>query len=255
MSVSVASSGAGEDLVLVHGWGLHGGVFGDAVPLLAQSFRVHVVDLPGHGRSAFDCGPGLRAWAEAVQRAVPDRAAWLGWSLGALLAMRTALDAVERISSLVLVGATPRFTATAGWPHAQPVAVVDRFGRELVANFRKTVQSFLTLQSLGDDHAREQVRAIRPLLFEHGDPDPRGLAAGLAILHDTDLRAELAALSPPTLVIAGARDRLTPPGAAHAIAALAPNARVVITPGAAHAPFLNEPAAFVRQVTEFIHDR
>lgn len=254
MTVSVESSGAGDDLVLVHGWGLHGGLFGPIVPQLARSFRVHVVDLPGHGRSAFDCGPGLRAWADAVKSVVPDRAAWLGWSLGGLVAMRIALDAVECVSKLVLVGATPRFSATDGWPHAQPVEVVDRFGRELVANFRQTVQAFLTLQSLGDDHAREQVRAIRPLLFEHGDPDPRGLAAGLAILHDTDLRAELEALAPPTLLIAGARDRLTPPGASHAIAALAPNARAVVIPGAAHAPFLNDSAAFAKLVTDFLHE-
>lgn len=255
MSVSVASTGAGDDLVLVHGWGLHGGLFGAIVPQLARSFRVHVVDLPGHGRSPFKCGSGLRAWADAVQDAVPGRAVWLGWSLGGLVAMRVALDAAERVAKLVLVGATPRFTATDGWPHAQSVEVVDRFGQELVANFRKTVQDFLTLQSLGDEHAREQVRAIRPRLFEHGDPDPRGLAAGLAILHDSDLRAELVSLEAPTLLITGARDRLTPPGASQAIAALAPDARVVVVPGAAHAPFLNNPSAFVGLVTDFIHDR
>lgn len=254
MSVSVTTSGHGEPLVLVHGWGLHGGLFHAVEALLARSFRLHVVDLPGHGRSPYECGPGLHAWTAAVQRAVPDRAAWLGWSLGGLIAMRTALDAVERVSKLVLVGATPRFTTTEGWPHAQPVEVVDRFGRELVSNFRKTVQDFLTLQSLGDEHAREQVRAIRPMLFEHGDPDPHGLAAGLAILHDTDLRPELASMTTPTLVIAGARDRLTPPGAAHAIAALAPNARVVVAEGAAHAPFLNDPTGFAEHVTDFVHE-
>lgn len=255
MSVSVASTGDGDDLVLLHGWGLHGGLFGTVVPLLIRSFRVHVVDLPGHGRSPFDCGPDLNAWAAAVQRVVPDRAAWLGWSLGGLVAMRTALDAAERVSKLVLVGATPRFTTADGWTHAQPVEVVDRFGHELVADFRKTVRDFLTLQSLGDEHAREQVRALRPLLFEHGDPDPRGLAAGLEILRDTDLRAELPSLQSPTLLITGARDRLTPPGAAQAIAALAPNARAVVVPGAAHAPFLNEPAVFANHVTDFVHER
>lgn len=255
MSVFVASTGVGDDLVLVHGWGLHGGLFASIVPLLAQSFRVHVVDLPGHGRSAFDCGAGLPAWSAAVQRAVPDRAAWLGWSLGGLVAMRTAIDAADRVSKLVLVGATPRFTATDGWPHAQPVEVVNRFGSELALNFRKSVRDFLTLQSLGDDHAREQVRALRPLLFEHGDPDPRGLAAGLEILHETDLRAELNSLATSTLLVAGARDRLTPPSASHAIAALAPDARLVVAEGAAHAPFLNDPATFVKNVTDFINDR
>src|SRR5690606_2848134 len=52
MSAFVETHGAGPDLVLVHGWGLHGGLFGPLVPLLAERRRVHVVDLPGHGRSA-----------------------------------------------------------------------------------------------------------------------------------------------------------------------------------------------------------
>src|SRR5690606_13130316 len=180
--------------------------------------------------------PGLDAWARAVMDAVPAHADWLGWSLGALVALRVALTAPARAGRLVLVGATPRFTAAPDWVHAQPPAVVERFGAELVGNFRKTVQDFLTLQALGDEHAREQVRAMRPLLFAHGEPDPRGLADGLDILRDTDLRAELPALTNRVLAIAGARDRLTPPGAARAIAGLAPDARAVVLPGVAHAP-------------------
>ncbi len=36
---------------MVHGWGLHSGIWDDFVPLLEASFRVTCVDLPGHGRS------------------------------------------------------------------------------------------------------------------------------------------------------------------------------------------------------------
>ena len=195
MSVYVEVSGAGDDLVLVHGWGLHGGLFGALVPALATTHRVHVVDLPGHGRSA-PTEPGLRAWARAVERAVPARAAWLGWSLGALVALRAALDA--RV---------------------------------------------------------EQVGASTDRLFEHGDPDPRALADGLDILRDTDLRAELGALATQTLAVAGSRDRLTPPGAAREIAARAPHARAEVLAGVAHAPFLDNPAAFAARVLEFLDGR
>lgn len=252
MSVYVESTGAGPDLVLLHGWGLHGGLFEPVTAGLARRFRVHAVDLPGHGRSAYDAGPCIADWTRAVEAAVPAGAAWLGWSLGGMIALRAALDGTARVTRLVLVASSPRFVAGADWPHAQPLAVVERFGRELVADFRRTVRDFLTLQSLGDEHAREQVRALRPLVFAHGDPDPRALADGLDILRDADLRAELPRLDVETLAIAGARDRLTPPGASRALVDAAPRAWFVEVAGAAHMPFLSCPSEFLRTVEEFV---
>ena len=51
MSLHVEVSGHGAPLVMLHGWGMHGGAWGDVVARLAQSFTVHNVDLPGHGFS------------------------------------------------------------------------------------------------------------------------------------------------------------------------------------------------------------
>ena len=48
----VDSYGSGTPLVMLHGWGMHGGMWGSAVTKLAQHYRVHCVDLPGHGYSA-----------------------------------------------------------------------------------------------------------------------------------------------------------------------------------------------------------
>ncbi|HEY0722138.1 MAG TPA: alpha/beta fold hydrolase, partial [Gammaproteobacteria bacterium] len=48
--------GTGPDLVLLHGWGLHGGLFRSLADRLAPHFRLHLVDLPGHGRSVMPEG-------------------------------------------------------------------------------------------------------------------------------------------------------------------------------------------------------
>ena len=49
MSLHVESHGSGAPLLLIHGWGMHGGIWGSVVPHLAQRSRVHCVDLPGYG--------------------------------------------------------------------------------------------------------------------------------------------------------------------------------------------------------------
>ncbi|MFN2300388.1 MAG: pimeloyl-ACP methyl ester esterase BioH [Gammaproteobacteria bacterium] len=247
----VETAGSGPDLVLLHGWGLHGGIFAALVTQLATRFRTHAVDLPGHGRSR-SAGPHrLDRWTDAVRAAVPTPAVWLGWSLGALVALKAALDAPVAVRRLVLVSATPRFATASDWPHAQERAMLDRFAKSLTQDFRRTVQDFLTLQSLGDENARTQVRALRPLLFAHGDPDPEALAGGLEILRDTDFRAELGRIDTPTLVVTGARDRLTPPAAAQALAAGLAHGSVEIIPGVAHTPFLANPDLFAARVAEF----
>ena len=44
--------GEGEtDLVLLHGWGLNAEVWQSIVPRLSAQFRLHLIDLPGYGRS------------------------------------------------------------------------------------------------------------------------------------------------------------------------------------------------------------
>ena len=48
----VHTQGRGPDVVLLHGWGLHGGVWARIADHLAADFTVHSVDLPGHGASA-----------------------------------------------------------------------------------------------------------------------------------------------------------------------------------------------------------
>ena len=51
MSLHIESIGSGAPLLLIHGWGMHGGVWDEVAQELAADFRVHRVDLPGYGYS------------------------------------------------------------------------------------------------------------------------------------------------------------------------------------------------------------
>ena len=232
--------GSGPDLVLVHGWGLHGGIWGDLPARLAQHFRVTTLDLPGHGRSR-TAGESLSlaAFTDRVAELCPAPAIWLGWSLGGLIALNAALRHPHKVARLVLVGTTPRFVQAPDWPHAMSKEVFADFARGLTQDYRATLLRFLSLQVGGNESTRTLLKRLRAEMFAHGEPQAEALAAGLAILEQTDLRARLAEIRVPALVVHGSHDRLAPPAAGEYLAAQLPQARWLQLEGAGHAPFLS----------------
>ena len=120
-----------QDIVLIHGWGLHAIVFDDIVPALLAHFRVTVVDLPGMGQSPLPNDDySLDFLAEQVLAIMPQKAHLLGWSLGGLVALAMAEKAPERVQSVVTVATSPRFTAADDWaPAMKPETDKKQIGR------------------------------------------------------------------------------------------------------------------------------
>jgi pimeloyl-[acyl-carrier protein] methyl ester esterase len=197
-------------LVVIHGWAMHGGVFAPLVEALSSQCTMYLVDLPGHGHSR-DCGLTLEpaACARAIAAATPP-AAWLGWSMGGLVALQAALDHPQRVLGLGMLCASPRFVSGPDWPHGVDAEVFRQFGRDLDADYRGTLDRFLALEAMGSDDAREDMRRLRRDVFARGEPDRRVLHEGLELLDRADLRARLPSLGVPSAWIAGHRDRLIP---------------------------------------------
>lgn len=211
MSLHIETLGAGPDLVMIHGWAMHAGIFAPLVRELAPQFRLHLVDLPGHGLSRGDAGPlapAKVAWR--IAQRVP-RAIWIGWSLGGLVALEAAL--AGQAHALVEIAASPRFVIADNWPHGVPTSTFTQFADGLRTNYRRTIERFLALEAHGSDHAQAELRELRAGVFLHGEPTLVALCSGLEILERTDLRARLPELQVPNLWIAGRRDRLIPTSA------------------------------------------
>jgi len=257
-TLSVESSGHGPPLVLLHGWAMHSGIWGPAREQLARTHRVHAVDLPGHGHSAPVTPCTLDAIVESVDAALASEAApiaVLGWSLGGLVAMRWALTRPERIDRLVLVCTTPRFVAGPDWPHAMGPEAITRFGDELHVAWKLTVQRFLALQVHNSEHGRATLAAMRESLWARGEPSRSALAATLDVLATADLRAVAPDIVQPTLVVAGGRDTLTPPGAGRWLADAIPGAQFQEIAGSAHAPFLSHRDECLAVLEHFLDTR
>jgi pimeloyl-[acyl-carrier protein] methyl ester esterase len=257
-SLHIESTGHGPPLVLLHGWAMHSGLWGPLLPRLAKRYRVHAVDLPGHGHSAELASFTLDTVVDALDaafRATEHPLTVLGWSLGGLVAMRWALADPARIGRIALVCTSPRFVEGDDWPHAMSRATLDRFGDELHVSWKLTVQRFLSLQIQGGEHARATLAELRSGIFARGKPAPRALLDALATIRSTDLRAEVHRIAQPALVVSGSRDTLTLPDAGRWLAEHLPAARFALIRGAAHAPFLSHPEAFAGALDGFLDGR
>lgn len=246
----VESFGKGPELVMLHGWAMHGGVWRAFAERLADRFRVNLVDLPGHGRSgplpyyAFD------AVIAALVRVAPPSAHWLGWSLGALLATGVARTHPGRVRSLMLVAGTPRFTATADWPGVSP-ELLAQMAANLEVDYAVTLKRFIALQTYGHEQSRTLARQLQAQLDASPRPTQDALRGGLALLQSTDLRSALAAMNQPALAVLGAHDRLAPKALAGALRMLRPALEIRELATAAHLPFLTHAEALAEIILDF----
>ena len=245
-------------LVLIHGWGMHGGVWQPLLQRLSSQVCLHVVDLPGMGFSQPLESTSLNAIADQLLEALPATADLCGWSLGGLVAMRIALKQPERVRRLVLVGSTPRFVnssqsdALQPWQYGVDAAVFHEFAAQVGADYHATLIKFLTLQCMGSTDSRNTIKQLRTSFAARPAPAAKTLQNALGMLLDNDLRAEIPALQMPTLLIHGDRDNLAPVAAAHWMAEQLPQAGLRVINGASHAPFLSHPEQFSEALLQFL---
>jgi pimeloyl-[acyl-carrier protein] methyl ester esterase len=241
-------------LALVHGWAMNARVFDALAAMLAADFEVRVLDLPGHGGRADVADNTLRGWADDLAQQLPDNTVLLGWSLGGQVAMRAALDHPTKIARLVLLASTPKFVATQDWACGMAPADLLAFGAALQADPQATLLRFLSLQTRGMPGQKGLLQALRQTLLTAPVASGEALAAGLAILRDTDLREELPRLAQPTLVLHGVLDTLTPPAAGAWLAETLPATRHLEFERSAHAPHLSHVDAVAAAIGRFAHD-
>ncbi|WP_414147970.1 pimeloyl-ACP methyl ester esterase BioH [Erwinia sp. BNK-24-b] len=243
--------GTGDrDLVMLHGWGLNAGVWQNVVARLSPHFRLHLVDLPGYGRSEGFPAMSVEEMVANLLPFAPAQAVWLGWSLGGLVASSLALQHPQRVRGLITVASSPCFTAQEEWPGIKP-ETLSNFQQQLSEDFQRTVERFLALQTLGTTTARQDARQLKSVVLSLPAPEVSVLQGGLEILRTVDLREKMQGLAVPLLRIYGALDGLVPRKIASLLDEQWPQSSSVIIEKAAHAPFISHPEDFCQQLLDF----
>ncbi|WP_265693413.1 pimeloyl-ACP methyl ester esterase BioH [Providencia rustigianii] len=239
-----------QDLVLLHGWGLNAQVWQTLLPRIASQFRIHLVDLPGYGRSQNFSPMNIQSMAETLWAQAPKNAIWLGWSLGGLVASRIALDHSKEVKGLITVASSPCFGAEDNWAGIKPDVLLN-FEKQLSADFQRTVERFLALQTLGTESARDDARTLKSVVLAQPIPTVDVLNAGLESLRTEDLREELKNLAIPFLRIYGYLDGLVPRKIVGILDEMYTESKSVMIRQSAHAPFISHPDEFSKYLIEF----
>ena len=205
-----ATGSAHCDLVLMHGWAGGRDCWRPLLPALRRWANVTLLDWAPPASS------GVDTLVANILAVVPERAVYVGWSLGGQVATAVAAVAPERVSALVTVASNPCFSAQSEWP-GLPAVTLQSFADELAGNPARTLRRFASLQASGAIDERSLVRQLRR---SGGHWSPEALAAGLQWLARLDTRVLLQSLSCPQLHLLAAADALVPALTATALEAL-----------------------------------
>jgi len=217
----------------------------EVIGLLPQGWRYIRYDKQGHGLS--DIGPGAAlddhvADAVAVIEAFAARpAAFIGISLGGLIAQAVAHRRPDLVRALVLSNTAARLGTPESWG-----ARIDALRATGLASIADGVLARWFAPAFLAGPALPLWRNM--LVRTPAD----GYAAACAALAAADHTAATAQLRVPTLAIGGELDGSTPPQLVQATADLIPGATFHAMPGVGHLPPVEAPGAFVDLLLPFL---
>src|SRR3954447_6706093 len=218
------------------------------VPALSDRYRCVRYDTRGHGRSPVvdrpitieDLADDLAGLLDALGI---EQAHIVGLSLGGMTAQAFGARHPERAQSLVLMA------TSAYLPHGwnERAAIVR-------ANGMGAIVDAVLARWFTPDFANTHPEAVEPLRARFLQNDLKGYAACCEAIRDMDLRPSNAALTQPTLIIAGADDPATPVTMMEEIRTRVPQAELVVLPRAAHILAVERPEAVTRHLAAFLDD-
>lgn len=239
-------------LVLVHGVGLDRHMWAPFAAALGQP--VVTYDMLGLGEAPKPPGPySLRMYAEQLRQVLTDLGGEavdvVGFSMGALVAQRFAVDHPRLVRRMVLVSGV--FNRTAD----ERAAIVTRVAEVRNGAYLHSVEPALERWFTPEFAARhpEVVQTVRERMLAN-DVRPYADAYEVFATGDEQLVPLVPRITAPTLVITGADDQRSTPLMAEQLAAALPHGRAAVVPGVRHLLPLEQPDTLAALVRDLLHE-
>lgn len=259
------------ELLLLHGWNMAPAVMLPLARALTARFKITLAVMPGYrapdetellsagvrvATNAQACSTSeistskdpLKTLFQSIVDQAPTQAHWVGWSLGATVALAAAQQSPANIESMVLISPTPSFVTRSDWQHGFERSTFERLLRLTTKRYEIGTKQFLKLQA--PDLPDESFEKNLTTLLQHR-PTDEALKIGFKVLCDTDLRLGLENIQTLTKIIAASQDKIIPPTASKHIADCLPNASFA-TVGRCHASPLSDPQLLAKTIANFV---
>jgi len=231
---------AAPAIVLVHGFAASTHAWDGWARALSGSYRVVVLDLPGHGLTRTPPGYVVRSDSfegvvdAATRRLGLARFTLAGNSMGGAVAWSYALDHPDRVERLVLVDA-------AGWPRRERGgATIFKFINNPIGRRVLRTIEIRPLMTQGLRAAYVDPALVTPALVNRyvdlaRAPGHRDILLGQKPRREASV-ADLSRIHVPALVMAGQDDRVIPAADSERFHRAIPGATLILYPGVGHVP-------------------
>jgi len=250
--------GAGEPVVLLHGFPTSSHLWSQLTPLLPPGHRIVVLDLLGFGRSdpAGDNDMGVCAHARRVLELLDvlgiEQATIVGHDMGAAIALETALTARTRVSRLCLVNPMTAGAAS-GVAADTAVRLASLLGHASPSIITSSLRSRLRRGYVSPERGSHSIdQYLRPFSSSVGQ---RSLMSHLSAQRDprtSEPTTEPDQISVPTAIICGADDPFRSSSMAGRLQQQIPGATMEVIPGARHFVPEEDPQVVARVISALV---
>ncbi|MCT4558994.1 MAG: alpha/beta hydrolase [Pelagimonas sp.] len=224
-ALAAITTGAGPDVLMIHGVGLRAEAWNAQMDALAVDHRVVAVDLPGHGHSPLPAGDlDLAAYTDAIAAGMTGPAMVMGHSMGAMIALDlairyphlvtgvVALNAIYQRSTAAKQAVRARAASLDGVTMADPSGTLDRWFDPSPSPERQACATWL--------------QEVNPAAYR--------MAYDIFAREDGPAPAKLADVACPALFLTGQDEPNSTPDMSRAMAGIVPQGRAQIIENAAH---------------------
>jgi sigma-B regulation protein RsbQ len=254
--------GTGEPVLLLgHGFGQDRSVWARVAFRLAANSTTIAYDVRGFGESApslADAGQWtLQVVADDLEALVTSfgttPVVMIGNSFQGTAALAVASRRPANVVGVVAIGAAPRWVSGDDYPFGADPTQAAEIVAMLAADYRGTVERLAPAMFFNEpdrEAAAASIAATNAIAANVSNPG--ALARVLEQIYREDIRADLAAIRCPVLLIHGELDVITPPAVGHDLAARLRDATVHVVQHAGHCLHMTYPDLVAARIEEFL---
>ena len=247
--------GSGPDVVLLHPFPAHHGIWGPVAERLAGHYRLILPDLRGHGSSGVGAGPATMARHAADLVRLCDelgvrKAVFAGESIGGYILFEFWRRYRERMEALVLCNT--RASAETLDSRAARLRSAAEVMERGVEQFAETMFPKLLGKSTLDTRP-DLVSEVRAMILKMSPEDVSMVQAGMA--ERPDSVPTLKTMTIPTLIVAGEEDAAIPANEAEIMRQNIPSTQLRMIPKAGHYAAFEQPGAVGLLLRQFLDSR